>query len=461
MITGISLSVYKFLSTFELLAALMLFVHCFRRRTYFALRVPIALAALGLAVGVFPVVVYNWFWVLLLYIGIFLLTLCAAKFCFRESWRNLLFCAIAAYLLKHLAYILFNVLTDIVSAVCDVTIQFNPYLEEPEMLSALNLLVLVPCYLISYFLVYWFGYFACAAKIADGEEMKLGRAHYIMLAGIVLLFALLFSLLMSFNTHKDALSTWIERGYGLLSCLIVLGLQFSKRSEAETSDKLQKVQRVLAEEQRQYAAVKQNMDAINIKCHDLKYMIGAFRSRAGVDAEEVDKLEESVRVLSSVVVTGNETLDMVLSDKIRRADMNGVTIACIADGTLLSFMRPSDIYSLVGNALDNALNAVLKEDRSLRSITFSLRSVNDMVVLHVENTFTGVLAFEGGLPKTTSGDSVNHGFGMLSIKAVAEHYGGTLAVEVENIEGTQNIFHLNVVFPQSNQPAAPEFERQR
>lgn len=456
MAVGISLSVYKFLSALELLAALALFVYRFRRRKYFALRLAAALAVLAAAVWAFPAKADSVLFVLLLYIYIFVLELCAAKFCFAESWRNLLFCAIAAYLLKHLAYILFNVLTDVVSAFFRVSNDFNPYLDEPAMLSVLNLLVLVPCYIVAYFLVYWFGYYACASKVECGTEMRLGRAQYIMLAGLVLLAAVLFSLLMSFNENKDALSTWVERGYGFLSCLVVLGLQFSKRSEAEVGDKLQKVQQILAEEQRQYAAIKQNMDAVNIKCHDIKHMIGAFRSKIGVYEEEIDKIEESVRVLGSVVASGNETLDMVLSEKIRRAEVQGVTLCCMADGKLLSFMRPPDIYSLAGNALDNAVAAAAKAEEALRSVTFTLRAEGGMVVLHVENYFTGPLTFENGLPKTTSGDSLEHGFGMLSIKTVAERYGGTVSVEVEEIGAEQKIFHLNILFPQPAGDSAPQ-----
>ena len=328
-----------------------------------------------------------------------------------------------------------------------VSNDFNPYLDEPAMLSVLNLLVLVPCYIVAYFLVYWFGYYACASKVECGTEMRLGRAQYIMLAGLVLLVAVLFSLLMSFNEDKDALSAWVERGYGFLSCLVVLGLQFSKRSEAEVGDRLQKVQQILAE---------QNMDAVNIKCHDIKHMIGAFRSKIGVYEEEIDKIEESVRVLGSVVASGNETLDMVLSEKIRRAEVQGVTLCCMADGKLLSFMRPPDIYSLAGNALDNAVAAAAKAEEALRSVTFTLRAEGGMVVLHVENYFTGPLAFENGLPKTTSGDSMEHGFGMLSIKTVAERYGGTVSVEVEEIGAERKIFHLNILFPQPAEDSAPQ-----
>lgn len=60
----------------------------------------------------------------------------------------------------------------------------------------------------------------------------------------------------------------------------------------------------------------------------------------------------------TVARTGNETLDIVLTDKLLYCEKNNVTITCIADGKSLSFMSEEDIYSLFGNALDNAVLAV-------------------------------------------------------------------------------------------------------
>ena len=73
-----------------------------------------------------------------------------------------------------------------------------------------------------------------------------------------------------------------------------------------------------------------------------------------------------------------------------------------------------------------------------------------MTLMRVENVFNGELRFVNGLPRTMSGDDINHGYGMLSIKMVAESYGGTVSVNVEKEDSVQNIFCLNVLFPQIN-----------
>jgi hypothetical protein len=40
--------------------------------------------------------------------------------------------------------------------------------------------------------------------------------------------------------------------------------------------------------------------------------------------------------------------------------------------------------------------------------------------------------FEDGLPQTTKADKANHGFGMRSMRAIAERYGGTLVARAED-----------------------------
>lgn len=441
MIGGVSIFSYKFISAIEFLVVYAIFICRFRRRRLFPLRVILSVGCLLAAVWFFPIVEYKVSWVLLCYVEIFVLSLVCAKICFKESLRNLLFCAMAAYLLKHMAYILFNALFDVVAAICHVTVVFNPYAEEGYTMPALELFMIVPTYIIAYFLVYWFGYHLYAKKVYKFRELNLGRNQFILLAGIILIVAIAFSLIMQFNQKRDIVSLWIERGYGYLSCLLALSLQFSQLSEVAAKEDAVNIRRILAEEQKQYAVLKSNMDMINIKCHDIKHMLGEFRARSVASDEDIAEIEEAVGVLGTVVVTGNETLDMVLTEEMHRAEKEGIPFSCMADGSALSFMKSVDVYSIFCNALDNAINASLKEDKSQRYLSLSVKKVNNITVIRIENCFTGNLSMVDGLPKTSTGDTFHHGYGMLSMKTVVEKYGGTLSVDVSD-----SCFRLNIIF---------------
>jgi hypothetical protein len=60
----------------------------------------------------------------------------------------------------------------------------------------------------------------------------------------------------------------------------------------------------------------------------------------------------------------------------------------------------------------------------------------------VENCFNGKLRFQNELPQTIKEDTACHGFGMRSMRLIAEKYGGYLAVGAED-----NVFRLDIVIP--------------
>jgi sensor histidine kinase regulating citrate/malate metabolism len=122
---------------------------------------------------------------------------------------------------------------------------------------------------------------------------------------------------------------------------------------------LELVNLLLEKEHEQYRLSKENIAIINQKCHDLKHQIRAVRK---VTEEERDQylreVEESISIYESIVQTGNEVLDTILTEKSLYCREKGITISCVADGKLLEFINPMDLYSLFGNALDNSIEAV-------------------------------------------------------------------------------------------------------
>ena len=116
----------------------------------------------------------------------------------------------------------------------------------------------------------------------------------------------------------------------------------------------------------------------------------------------------------------------------------------IADGQKLNFMEPGDVYSLFGNATENAIEYVEKlEDEEKRFIHLSVKAVGGLVTVHVENYFEGQeWNMAEGLPGTTKENKSYHGFGLRSIRMTAEKYGGEMSVHAAD-----HLFSLDVVLP--------------
>ena len=105
-------------------------------------------------------------------------------------------------------------------------------------------------------------------------------------------------------------------------------------------------------------------------------------------------------------------------------------------------MREDDIYSLFGNLIDNAVDAVLSLEESKRVISLKVREVGTMLSVNVHNYYEHKIEFEDGLPVTTKQDKAYHGYGMKSVKYICNKYGGDLS-----IMAADNVFNINILFP--------------
>ena len=131
---------------------------------------------------------------------------------------------------------------------------------------------------------------------------------------------------------------------------------------------------------------------------------------------------------------------MILTEKTLACRERSIQLLCMADGRGLEFVKTHHLYALLGNAVDNAMEAVDSLPEAERVISFSLRRQGELIHIHIENPCAGEIAMRSGLPVTTKGNEDYHGFGMLSMKTVAEQYGGGLSVQAED-----GVFTLDVV----------------
>ena len=128
-------------------------------------------------------------------------------------------------------------------------------------------------------------------------------------------------------------------------------------------------------------------------------------------------------------------LDVILTTKERACADRGITFTAVADGSLLSGMSSMDIASLFGNALDNAIEATSKlPKREQRLIKLALYEQNRFIVIRVENYYDSRLKkdAEGNLRTTKRDDQHRHGFGVKSIRHIAQQYGGEVTIRTED-----------------------------
>ncbi len=216
------------------------------------------------------------------------------------------------------------------------------------------------------------------------------------------------------------------------------------RYSKSLSTELDFVKKLLQQEKEHYKLFRDNIQIIDIKCHDMKHQIRQIGINKGLDSETVEEIEKSISIYDSDVKTDNEALDVILAEKSLKCIKYNITFSCMADGKRLNFMKDSDVYSLFGNALDNAIEAVVKlKDKSQRVIGLKVCAVGDMTSINVKNFYDGKIEFnKEGIPDSTKLDKSFHGFGLKSIAMIVEKYGGSLSIVAHD-----EIFNLNILLP--------------
>lgn len=193
-----------------------------------------------------------------------------------------------------------------------------------------------------------------------------------------------------------------------------------------------------------YKMRQESIDIINQKYHDLKHQIAVLRTQNGEQRNTVlDSMEQEIKAYEAQNDTGNKVLDTVLTGKSLTCRAQNIQITCVADGSAIDFMDVMDISNLFGNALDNAIESVIKiTEPERRLIHVSVAKQKGFATIRVENCYDGTLNFRAGLPQTTKRDGRYHGFGLKSIQATARKYGGTATVTTRN-----GWFELRVLIP--------------
>lgn len=193
-------------------------------------------------------------------------------------------------------------------------------------------------------------------------------------------------------------------------------------------------------EHKQYEDLKRNADAVNAKWHDLKYYIAAFESSGKMEESDIAGLKKIADGYGENVVTGNETLDLILTDKSRLCSEKDIAFQCFADGSGMGFMSAGDIFSLFGNLIDNAVEYTSRfDDKEKRYIALRVKRVSNLLSVSSENYYEGEEKAEW---TTTKNDKISHGFGLRNIRSIAEKYGGQMQISVK-----RNIFSVDIAIP--------------
>lgn len=365
--------------------------------------------------------------VLLYSLSSYLCGLLFALLCCRITVSEAMYCTSSAYLTQHLAYCLYT-------------------LWKPDSMQRMNVRFCWPYFLV-YGSIYLVSYLLFACRLPTRGRYDLKVTHSVGMTAGALLVALVFS---AFSQHLQPENDYFYRVcllYAIAFCIYALWAQLSQQKRLALRHDLDVQQQLWTQQEAQYQTAMRNADVINQKCHDLKHQIAALKliSDQAQRDRSIHSLEQAVMIYDAIAESGNKILDAVLTEKSLLCEARGIELTCMADGKCLGFMDAVDLYTMVGNTLDNAVESAAQlADAEQRTISLMVFSRAGLAFFQVENYYQGELRFDGPLPRTSKPDLDRHGFGLKSIQSIAEKYGGLLTVQAED-----HIFLLRVALPEA------------
>lgn len=360
----------------------------------------------------------------------FLVTTVMNKVSFKISWTDALFTAIAGYSVQFIH----SIFSDLVRKLGLISPEYRYYWQFLFML-----------------VIYHTLYMLFARDLKRGQNFDVTRRHLLLLLVTVVLVEIVicYNLRPQWNQEDGVLHMICDSVLLIICSFMTLVAQFSLMLKRDLEAEVQVLTHLRHRDLQQYHISRDTIDLINRKCHDMRYQIRTIGENTHIDPDVVHEMEDAVQIYDALADTGSQPLDIILAEKNLFCQKNGIHISCIADGKKLSFLRDSDIYSLFGNLLDNAIHAVMDLPPEQRIINLSVRAVGELLSVNSYNRFTGTVEMEEGLPITSTSDTDNHGFGTRSMAKIVQKYGGNISFLTKD-----DIFNVNILFPVS--PAAPE-----
>lgn len=422
------MSGFQFISclrfSLQLLIAEAAFFLLFPRREHFALRGLASLVGLFLALFVLhrtvsgipgqSLLVYTTY-----YLVVLVLSVLAIAVCFDTTRRELLFIGIGGYALQHMAYGMTRLMQ---------------YFVHPDTQTIPGYFMVHLCF----FLILpplWHFFFI--RRQFDRENLQKRDLRLVGIAAVTL--GINITLSQALRLEPEGVSSEFVRlfvcsVYIILCCGMELFLLFYIPYESRMRTENELMEKMIHTMDARLKLSRKGIDIINRRCHELKIQLADLKEQNAdlLQSASVKEMEESLSAYENSYQTGSLALDYILNERSPLMEEEHVQFSCIADGAQLAFMRQSDISTLFGNALDNALECVLKEPEEQRFIDLRITRQGQMLHIHLTNTCTAAVVFRDELPVGPPEEEHRYGFGVRSIAHIIEKYEGFCTFRQQN-----------------------------
>lgn len=231
---------------------------------------------------------------------------------------------------------------------------------------------------------------------------------------------------------------------GIIGLLAVCFISTDYRVEKETNQLLSTVNALTEENYRKLSALQKELSKQN---HDFAKHVRTIASLLNnQDTEEalryVDELLKVPSQRAALCKSGNSVIDAIINSKITEAEERQIDFRFQVNFALPTNITSVDICTILGNQLDNAMEACLKiEKKENRRIDIHIyQQLTSVAVFQVSNSVAEDPFLNNADLRSTKDDSDRlHGLGIQNIRETAEKYHGILENSYQNGKFTSSV----------------------
>lgn len=332
---------------------------------------------------------------------------------YQYTFKNAVYVSVLGYTLQHMTLLLYYIII------------YYLNLEEKREIAAI---IFVSLYAVVYIMEFLFVRFSRDQfENIDNTSVIIQSAIFLFCSIVLGVFS--FNYIVSNPVLRGTPAAFAVSAFGIMMCVnIIIGLLDGFRIK-RVQNELKRTRELWKEDVHRYELSKGTVKALNVRYHDMKRRMKlALR-----DTEAVEGLTKMLDYYDDFIRTGNEAMDVILTEKSMISRQNGIELLCMADGSCLSGLSAVDIYSVLGNLLQNAIEYLARiNDPEKRVISLNIRKEANMDIIQIDNYLAEPLIKFDELPETTKADKDRHGFGLKSVSYLLKKYHGVLRITAGN-----------------------------
>lgn len=212
---------------------------------------------------------------------------------------------------------------------------------------------------------------------------------------------------------------------------------YEKQMQAEHAKaRLAFLEKQMASQAEHYRELSERQLDIRALSHDMKNsligLLGLLQENN--TAEAIEYLERCQGLMNNAAPqydTGHPPIDAMLVSKQQAMQAQNIAFEAQIAMPAEIIIDIVDLCIVLGCALDNALEACEKiEDEQRRRIVLNISTTEKYLSIRVENSTKEPTS--SSLPQTSKADKYYHGFGLESIRSIAQKYDGSTTIEHKN-----------------------------